>query len=503
MKKTPYILLAFAVLLSLQLRSQTPAGKSWYIDYELWNENTPALHILCGNDPSLNPGDELTLEMWVRAYTFGENRKVLGKIDSQGDSFDNGYVMGFQNLNVYTEIWNPSLQVIPYGSPGPIAVDSGFVHMATTYSAHSGYMRDYINGILVGEVQIFPSNPIAANDAEFMIGAAPWDPYAFQFYGALDEVRVWNVARTQSQIQEFMFKQLNGDEAGLVAYYNFNTAYDNVVPDMSGNNHTGILQNASDHSWSWAPSHAPVGDLSMYHMLNPVAAWSGKMGNEFNYAITESGLSLIADIGKKEFEKFILFAHTDAHGTTSAYAPDGPHTDFARTHREWYLIQSENPVKSVFFNLGQAAGNGEALPQVQDTEKYALLYRPHPEALFAPIAFPNQVYTDNLIFNDLILSNGYYALGYSSSSFDLQVSVHENPHMHSKVYPNPAHDYIILSHTPHAKVTLYNLQGKILMETYTQSDYEHVTLPELSAGIYMLTIQQPHVSTTHKLVIQN
>ncbi len=180
--------------------------------------------------------------MWIRAYTFGENRKVMGKISSDGSVFDNGYVMGFQNLNVYTELWNPTLQQIPYASAGPIEQDSAYVHLVSTYSSNTGYMKDYVNGVLVGEVQVFPATPIAPNDAQFLIGAAPWGPNSYQFYGALDEVRIWNVARTEEEISAYMFKELNGDEEALVAYYNFNTAEDVSVPDMSGNGNNGTLQ---------------------------------------------------------------------------------------------------------------------------------------------------------------------------------------------------------------------------------------------------------------------
>ena len=43
-----------------------------------------------------------------------------------------------------------------------------------------------------------------------------------QFTGTIDEVRVWNVAHTQSQIAASMYSELSGTESGLVAYYNFN-----------------------------------------------------------------------------------------------------------------------------------------------------------------------------------------------------------------------------------------------------------------------------------------
>ena len=43
-----------------------------------------------------------------------------------------------------------------------------------------------------------------------------------QFSGALDEVRFWSTARTQSQIQSTMNTELVGNETGLLAYFDFN-----------------------------------------------------------------------------------------------------------------------------------------------------------------------------------------------------------------------------------------------------------------------------------------
>jgi len=306
MRKIIYILILVPGLFSMNVMSQTSAGKCWNIDYETWNINQPQLHIDCGNNDAFNVGDELTLEVWIRAYTFGENRKVMGKIDSDGNLYDNGYVLGFQNLNVYTEIWNPTLQQIPYANTGPIPQDSAFVHIASTYSTSSMKLSDYINGQLVSVVDVFPPNPISANEAVFLIGAAPWGPNSYQFYGTLDEVRVWNKARTEAELAEYMFKELKGDEDGLVAYYNFNSAYDTIVPDMSLNDNTGELRNSDDPCWSWADSYIPVGDDKMYDMVGPVAAWCGRLDEDFNVANSVSGLSVFTDIQEKEFNKYLL-----------------------------------------------------------------------------------------------------------------------------------------------------------------------------------------------------
>ncbi len=503
MKRIILLSLTITILLVNSLFAQTSSGKCWYIDYVEWNVNTPALHITCGNSHDFNVGDELTLEMWVKAYTFGENRKVMGKIGSDGSSFNNGYVMGFQNLNVYTEIWNPSLQVINYTSAGPIPIDSAFIHMASTYSKHSGMLRDYINGTLVGETQVFPANPIASNDAEFIIGAAPWDVFAYQFYGALDEVRVWNVERTASQIREFIFKELKGDEQGLIAYYNFNTAEDSTVPDLSENGNTGTLQNSDDPCWSWATSYAPVGGEVIYELYEPTAAWSGKLGTEFNYAVTQNGLSIIADIERKQFEKYVLTAHTGANGVSTENEPDGEHEDFKRMNREWYICQSGNVELDIFFNLTEGAASGDVLPTALNNDKYALLYRPTKDQNFEPIAFPNLVYSDNIIFNDHSLQDGYYTIGYSASSFNIGGNKAEEVFLQKvSVYPNPATEYLIIANAQGFSANIVDLQGRSILYFLVDNNSLNVNISNISPGFYMVIFSHKNLRKSFKLIVQ-
>jgi len=499
MKKL-FTLLLILGMAGITAFGQTSAGKCWHIDYAQWNINTPALHILCGNDESFNVGEELTLEMWIRAYTFGENRKVMGKIASDGSSFNNGYVMGFQNLNVYTELWNPTLQQIPYQSAGPIPKDSAFVHLVTTYSAGTGKMTDYVNGEVAGETQVFPPSPIATNDAQFLIGAAPWEPNSFQFYGALDEVRVWNVARTEEQIKEFMFKELMGDEDGLVAYYNFNTAHDSIVPDAGPYQNDGVLQNPDDDCWWWADSYIPVGDDKMYDMLEPTAAWFGKSSEEFNNAVTENGFSLIASIQEKEFDKYVVFGHTDVDGTNTENAPFMAPVDFVRVAREWYVNQGGNFASDIFINLAQAAGTGEQLPEDETNNLYILMHRQIGEDNYSPIAHPDQVFNENLIFNDRVLYDGYYCVGYSSTP--MTPGYEEIQFENLEIIPNPATNFINIKNAEGLKVTISDITGRELISQTIESNHQTVDITSLGKGIYFVSFEKNYHRITKKIIVK-
>jgi len=500
MKKITILLAGLMILISATTHSQNSAGKCWFIDYEEWNVNQPRLHIDCGNDAAFNIGDELTLEMWVRAYTFGENRKVMGKMD---DQFNNGYVMGFQNLNIYSEIFNPNLQQIQYQNIGPIPKDSAFVHLVSTYSTTTMKLVDYLNGELVGELDIFPASPISPNDAHFIIGSAPWDAFSFQFYGAVDEIRVWNKARTEAEIKEYMFKELKGDEEGLVAYYNFNNASDTIVPDESLNDNTGELRNSDDPCWSWAQSTVPLGDMKMYEMLEPVAAWYGKSPELFNYATTENGLSIITDIGDKEFDKYIVFGHNGLSGISNDYEPPDAPDDFERTSREWYLNKAGTFNSDLYFELEKAAGGGASLPIGEQDSLYVLLWRSDLDVPFQAIAYPDQILGSILVFNAKDLYDGYYAIGYASTVIPL-TSYHVADMLLQEILisPNPARDHLTVYNGNGTWMNIYSAQGLPLEQIQLSNVKETIDLSGFSSGFYLIEFNLEGKSITKKMIIQ-
>jgi hypothetical protein len=68
--------------------------------------------------------------------------------------------------------------------------------------------------------------------------------------GKIDEVRIWNTARTQSQLQSNMLNVVSASASNLVAYYNFddgtvegtNTGI-TILTDQTSNSNNGTLTN--------------------------------------------------------------------------------------------------------------------------------------------------------------------------------------------------------------------------------------------------------------------
>ena len=79
--------------------------------------------------------------------------------------------------------------------------------------------------------------------------------------GTIDEGRIWNVARSQLEIQANMNRSLAGNEAGLVGYWPLNDGSGGTATDEAGSN-DGTITGAS-----WVP-----GLLSTHLLFDPVLA---------------------------------------------------------------------------------------------------------------------------------------------------------------------------------------------------------------------------------------
>lgn len=100
----------------------------------------------------------------------------------------------------------------------------------------------YLNGKKVGEIDF--TGEITYDSTPFVfIGK---DNYRDRFFnGNIYEVRIWNKALTQEEIQANMYKKLKGDEDGLVAYYDFSEGEGTIIHDKTGNGNDGTIHGAT------------------------------------------------------------------------------------------------------------------------------------------------------------------------------------------------------------------------------------------------------------------
>lgn len=488
------LLLLVSILFLTYSEAQTPAGNSFEIDYPSWTAGTqPPVYFDCGTNNLLNTGNELTMEVWVRLYNSTWNQKILGKVTT---SFDNGYVMGVQLGQNYSEVWNPGLNTIQAGST---PIDSAWIHYATTFGS-GGQMLCYVNGEQVGGLPL-TGNAIASSSNPFIIGIAPWDLTNFQTFGQIDEVRIWSVVRTQAEIKSTMHKQLQGLEPGLVAYYDFNQNTGGLLPDKTGNGSNGVISPAAAY-WSWSPSYAAVGNEMMYDMNEVGGVWFGKDASLFNYSTTTHGLNIIANIQPKTFD-YAVYGHNDSTGVSTSWLPANAALDFKRTSREWYFNKGGNIAADLYFNLSTAAAGGDSLDKTLPVQNYTLLVRDSTSQQFTVAGAASTLLANGTIvkFTGVNLENKYYCVGVGSSAI---ASISPEPSWSKLIslQPNPAQQQFTLTNCIEAIVQIIDLKGKQIIQWNNTNSFQQFDISALENGTYFVHIIRGNEKIVKKLIIQ-
>ncbi len=171
-----------------------------------------------------------TLEAWIY-YTDWD----------AGDGIISKYNTGASNGWKLQLAWTEGALVFDQMNTAAILTTNTWYHIAAVND--NGTRHLYVNGT---EYALWGNTTApSANNDYVAIGTdhnQEVDPRYFT--GQIDEVRVWNDARTETEIRTHMCKTLEGNEDNLVAYYNFNSASGSTLYDITGNGHNGTLQNS-------------------------------------------------------------------------------------------------------------------------------------------------------------------------------------------------------------------------------------------------------------------
>ncbi len=214
-----------------------------------------AIRINTNNNTLSMNSSPFTIEAWIKTNSIS-NQSIISKISTVG------YGLGLTNTGkIYFSLNDNTYNSVSDYSTGI------WTHIAATYDLN--LVKIYINGVL--DFSTTPELPITNNTNEAIIGARKLTATTFDrvMNGALDEVRVWNVARTENEIRSTMSKKIPGNTTGLVGYWRFDNPEGLNVPDLTANDNYGTLYNIRDFRYSW--SGAPVGDESWYDYsgINP------------------------------------------------------------------------------------------------------------------------------------------------------------------------------------------------------------------------------------------
>ena len=232
--------------------------------------------------------DEFTLEARIKIDQFPESGSNAGNSSSPNRNYiiSKKNVLGLYlvNLNGETHI-EGRFRKDYYGDWPNIITSEALVldrwyHVAfvTNISGSSGVQKLYIDGTLVSTTSFSvggASSGITQSNNRLGIGANLWNETPSQYFkGSISEVRMWDVERSQTDIDANKNTQVSAN-SNLKLYYQINEGTGNTVTDVSANNLNGTING----TYTWVDT-SPENNIFHYDFSN-ISSYQGS-GNTVN-----------------------------------------------------------------------------------------------------------------------------------------------------------------------------------------------------------------------------
>jgi YVTN family beta-propeller protein len=202
-----------------------------------------------GNSDALMLTDtDFTIEVWISTTQTSESTVV----HKHSSGWWNGYfvMVSYPPCGTNKTCFYTAEGLTPHAASTTDVNDGQWHHIAAVYHV-SGTKHLFVDGVLE-DTEPAPVH-ITPNTEPFRVGCG--DTLGLRhFQGLIEEVRVWNVARSEAEIQSAMNTPLIGNESGLVGYWKFNegsgqTAYDSTLNSNDGQLGSTLGVDDNDPSW--------------------------------------------------------------------------------------------------------------------------------------------------------------------------------------------------------------------------------------------------------------
>jgi hypothetical protein len=279
------------------------SSKTFNVLGELQNGGNYALDFDGTNDVvntsfSTPATNSLTLEAWIypRATTV---KRIITKFKNSatesGEFIFDTYnpTNNGRGLRFYVE----GASVTHTISVANVLTLNAWNHVATTFN--NGVVKLYVNGLAVA-TNTAPFTSIPSNTATVCFGEDATIGALEYFNGKMDDIRIWNTARTQTEIAGNMNNCLAGNESGLINYFKISENVGNTITDLVTNT-TGNMSGMTPAT-AWTAGNVNCGsNLCEFEMtqlitvtVNPapvISVNSGSICSGSNFTITPSGAS--------------------------------------------------------------------------------------------------------------------------------------------------------------------------------------------------------------------
>ncbi len=195
--------------------------------------------------PKLSTTTAMTTEAWVRFSDVTNSHDIVGK--------DGSFYLYYTGSGIQMEVYtNHGNRIVFYpktgGAFGNININE-YNHICGVFDSTG--VKLYLNGIKVASNAGALGDSITPSTYPLDFGGRG----SYRMNGYMDEIRVWNLPRTDAEVKRDYERVLNGDEYGLVALYhadenNGNWAYDVSKTGNVFNAHHAQFTGTTGNVWS-------------------------------------------------------------------------------------------------------------------------------------------------------------------------------------------------------------------------------------------------------------
>lgn len=170
-----------------------------------------------------NPNSSYTIEAWVKVNSLNPDENANLFTFSQDANSSKAAVRIFSDGRLRVKATNTTFK-----STKTITVGE-WQHYAVSYDQPSQQLSVYLDGeLIISEVD-------AASDSDvYFVWTSGNDGVSKQLDANIDEIRVWDYAKSQDAIAENRFLGASLSDSNLISYYNFDNMVDGEVADLTG-----------------------------------------------------------------------------------------------------------------------------------------------------------------------------------------------------------------------------------------------------------------------------
>lgn len=306
-----------------------------------------------------------------------------------------------------------------------ILTKNNWNHVATTFDGTEYTL--YVNGLKAYATTEFQGK-IPTNTSSFDIGKGS----TTFFPGAIDEVRLWNVARTAAQINQNLITDLQGNEEGLIGYWQFN----NNTQDKTANQNNGTANGTVNYIKNPATQIGYVDVTLDKDVTTPQGLWI-----QYTLGGTATQFTQAQDYWSSQIRKVSTNPNSQFNGIV---IPQGE-----RTGRIYFTAIPDGIAESnetIQVNLIGYDFDRETRTYNQNASNYGI--DPNNSSRTLTIQ-DNQAFQPGIIvlneFNEVVNANNPLSVKNGSTSFKVKLASQPDPYspqiLIKKVDPNSGVDY--------------------------------------------------------------